>query len=403
MYDVIVIGGGPAGMLAAGTAAGRGKSTLLLEKNEKLGKKLYITGKGRCNLTSACDCEEFLTHVPRNPRFLYSALYAFPPEALCEMIEALGVPLKVERGRRVFPVSDKASDIIRALTQYLSKEGAQVRLNAPIAKIERVNQGFLVCAGEEQYNAGSVILATGGLSYPATGSTGEGMRFAVNLGHTLVPCRPALTSLRLEENKLSAPAGVSLKNVELCARVKGRELFRERGEMLFTHTGISGPLVLTLSSILDKPAQSEVYIDLKPALSMEELDERIIEELKGASGRLLRNSLSGLLISALREPVLARAGISGDILANQLNKEKRRALAGALKRFELKCSGWGGFDEAVITRGGINIKEVNPQSMQSRLVPGLYFAGEILDVDAFTGGYNLQIAFSTGRLAGQSV
>ena len=228
MYDVIVIGGGPAGMLAAGTAAGRGKSTLLLEKNEKLGKKLYITGKGRCNLTNACDCEEFLTHVPRNPRFLYSALYAFPPEALCEMIEALGVPLKVERGRRVFPVSDKASDIIRALTQYLSKEGAQVRLNAPIAKIERVNQGFLVCAGEEQYNAGSVILATGGLSYPATGSTGEGMRFAVSLGHTLVPCRPALTSLRLEGKALSALAGVCLVSsaqdheLKKCAALRAR-------------------------------------------------------------------------------------------------------------------------------------------------------------------------------------
>ena len=390
-------------MLAAGTAAGRGKSALLIEKNEKLGKKLYITGKGRCNLTNFCDCEEFIGHVPRNPRFLYSALYAFPPSALYEMLEELGVPLKIERGRRVFPQSDKASDIIKAMAAYLKNTGVHIRLNTSITGLEREDGGFLIKAGEETFSSRKVVLATGGLSYPATGSTGEGMSFAQKLGHEIIKCRPALTSLLVRDDNLSALAGVSLKNVELCASFKGREIFRERGEMLFTHTGISGPLVLTLSSVLDCPEQSDIYIDLKPAVSLEELDGRIIKELAGASGKLLRNSLSGLLLSALREPVLCRAGIERDVLANQLNKEGRRSLAAAIKRFELKCTGRGGFDEAVITRGGINVRQVNPADMQSKITPGLYFAGEILDVDAFTGGYNLQIAFSTGRLAGESV
>ena len=403
MYDVIVIGGGPAGMMAAGTAAERGKRVLLLEKNEKLGKKLYITGKGRCNLTNSCDCEEFLEHVPRNPRFLYSALYSFPPSTLCELIEKLGTPLKIERGRRVFPVSDKSSDIIKALASYLKKEDVHIRLNTAVKGIRIKEEGFLVDAEAESFSARSLVLATGGLSYPATGSTGEGMRFAADLGHKLTPCRPALTSILADDPSLSALSGVSLKNVELCACFKGREIFRERGEMLFTHTGISGPLVLTLSSVLENPAQSEIYIDLKPAVSMEELDRRIIEELKGASGKLLRNSLSGMLINALREPALLRAGIDRDIPANQLNREERRALAAAIKHFSVKCTGYGGYNEAIITRGGINIKEVNPADMQSKIVPGLFFAGEMLDVDAFTGGYNLQIAFSTGRLAGESV
>lgn len=390
-------------MMAAGTAARRGKSVLLLEKNEKLGKKLYITGKGRCNVTNSCDCEEFLANVVRNPRFLYSAVYAFPPSALCELIEAQGVPLKVERGRRVFPESDKASDIIKALASYIKNAGAEVMLNTGVNGIEREETGFIVHAGENDFHAGALVLAAGGLSYPSTGSTGDGLEFARKAGHNIIKCRPALVPLNLNENFSDGLSGVSLKNVELCACCKGRELFRERGELLFTHFGLSGPLALSMSSVIDKPAECEIFIDFKPAVTMDELEKRIINELNSAGSRQIKTALSGMLISALRAPVLQKAGVDADMRANQLSREARRALASAIKRFELAAAGYRDFNEAVITRGGVNVKEVDPATMQSKIVPGLYFAGEMLDVDGFTGGYNLQIAFSTGYLAGESV
>jgi len=402
---VIVIGGGPAGMLAAAQSAKRGNRTLLLERNNKLGKKLYITGKGRCNVTNACDITEFMDNVPRNNKFLYSAINAFGPKDLCALIEENGVELKTERGKRVFPVSDKASDITKALEAYMSKCGVEVRLNTQVDEI--LTEGNAVAGvrcGGEIIPCRSVVIATGGLSYPLTGSTGDGLSFAQKLGHKVTETRPALVPLNAEEDWLSQTQGLTLKNVELCAFKKKKELFRQRGELLFTHFGISGPLVLTLSSVITNEdiKELDIFIDLKPALTEEELDSRLIKDFNKFSNKQLKNALVELLPGKLQQIVIQRSNINPDKIVHQITKQDRQMLVKVIKYFKINCTSLRGFNEAVITRGGVNVKEVDPQTMQSKLISGLFFAGEVLDVDAFTGGFNLQIAFSTGYLAGMN-
>ena len=408
MKTILVIGGGASGMAAAAFAKTDETRVILLEKNEKTGKKLYITGKGRCNLTNASDIETILQNVVTNPRFLYSALYGFTNEDLMRLMEEKGCPLKTERGNRVFPVSDHSSDVIRTWNRILSERGVEVRLHTEVSGLLiRENRvcGVRLGSGRE-LPADSVIVCTGGLSYPSTGSTGDGYRFAGESGHRLVDEIPSLVPFECEENFVRDLAGLSLRNVKLSLE-KGHKIhFSEFGEMLFTHTGISGPLVLSASAVLGRLLQKEgklhLLIDLKPALSEDELDRRILRDFSEAKNRDFRNALSGLLPGKLQEPVIALSGIPAEKKVHDITREERKKLAGLLKAFPLTAVKTRGFQEAVITKGGIHVKDVNPSTMESRIVKNLYFAGEVLDVDALTGGYNLQIAWSTGVLAGRS-
>ncbi|MBS6476129.1 MAG: NAD(P)/FAD-dependent oxidoreductase [Clostridiales bacterium] len=405
MKKVIVIGGGAAGMAAAAEAAVVGANVILLERNEKLGKKIYITGKGRCNVTNDCTQDEFLRSVVRNPRFCYSALAALSPQQLMQRIEQFGTPLKVERGSRVFPQSDKSSDIIRALERSVREAGAEIRLHTRVRGIS-VQEGAVcgVIADGETLPCDAVILAAGGLSYPSTGSTGDGLRMAAELGHTVTSLRPALTPFNAECVMLPQLQGLSLKNVALHARLGKKELFCEQGEMLFTHFGISGPLVLKLSSVLDAEELSalEVYVDLKPALDEAELDARLIRDFARFHQRQLKNALTELLPMRMQEPVLVLSGVSPEKPAGLLTRAERTALVRALKHFSIRLTGLRDYTEAVITRGGVSVKEINSSTMESKLIKGLYFAGEMIDIDAYTGGFNLQLAFSTGTLAGRA-
>lgn len=405
-YDVVVVGGGAAGMIAAGTAAGRGKRVLLIERNEKPGKKIYITGKGRCNVTNASDLNGYMRNIPTNSRFLYSALSRFFNDDLIALLDDMGIPTKIERGNRVFPVSDKSSDIIKGLYRYVEQSGTDVWFNARVKDIMTENN---VVKGVELYDgrsveASSVILATGGLSYPTTGSTGDGYTMAQRLGHTIKPLMPSLVPLDIVEDWVKGLQGLSLKNVKLSAYAVGKRFFEEQGEMLFTHFGISGPLVLTLSRyVLDcNVADIEIVLDLKPALTLQQLDERIRRDFSKYNNKQFKNSLGDLLPQKLIPVIVELSQIEQDKPVNQITKEERRNLAEMLKELKMHVSGLRSFKEAVITHGGVDVGEINPKTMESRLVKGLYFAGEIIDVDALTGGYNLQIAFSTGYLAGAS-
>jgi len=417
--DVLVIGGGASGMMAAIAAAREGANVVLAEKNEKLGKKIYITGKGRCNLTNDCSEEAFFAHVVSNPRFLYSAYRAFGKDELMALVEAGGTRLKTERGNRVFPVSDHASDVTKALAKHLRDLSVDVLLNTKVRSLSKNGDLFeaeLLSARQDGRETGRrrtetlfakrVILCTGGLSYPSTGSTGDGYRFAGEAGHTVREPVPALVPLLTEED-VSSMAGLTLKNVSLRVfeeHTPTRPLFSELGELLFTHTGISGPLALTASSLLASRLSEGKHftasLDLKPGMSEEELDRRMLKDFSKVPNQELSNALSGLLLSALRGPVLSQAGISGARKVHDLTREERRAVASAMKDLRFPLKGTGGFSEAVITQGGVNVKEVVPSTMESRKCPGLYFAGEVLDLDAFTGGFNLQIAWTTGHAAG---
>lgn len=401
---VCVIGGGPAGMLAAATAGEAGHQVTLLEKNEKLGKKLYITGKGRCNVTNAGDRDAFFTHVLRNPRFLYSAFAGFSNKDLMALIERLGVPLKTERGGRVFPCSDKSSDILRAMTQYVLSRGVNLRLNtavsAILAKDGRVT-GVRLGDGDV-LSCDGVILATGGCSYPQTGSTGEGYGFAQSLGHVIEAPLPSLVPLLTKEDWPKSLAGLTLKNVTLTARKNGKKVFSDLGELLFTHFGISGPLVLSLSGMIAAdPAGTELFIDLKPGLSPEQLDARLKRDLAENARKQVEPALHALLPARLLEEALHLAEIDPAMAVGELTRGMRHRLGETLKAVPLTVTGSRPLEEAVVTRGGVSVKQVDPSTMESKLVKGLYFAGEILDVDATTGGYNLQIAWSTGALAGK--
>ena len=399
--DGIVIGGGPAGMFAAITAAEQGKKVLLLEKNHRLGKKLLITGKGRCNVTNHCTGQEVLQNTPRNGRFLFSAMAAFPPEKTYAFFESHGCPLKVERGNRVFPVSDRSQSVLDCLQNELR------RLHVTVSE-ERVTE-ILTAEGRVtgvrtdrgSHEAGWVILATGGVSYPATGSTGDGYRMAEALGHTIVPQEGSLVPLEAEED-CKQMQGLSLRNVGVkLLGAKGKVLYQDFGELLFTHFGVSGPTVLSASCHM-KGEGCRLLLDLKPALDEAKLDARILRDLEMYQNRAMENALTDLLPRSMIPVVLRRLEIAPDMQANSLTKQKRRALVELLKAFPVEILGKRPVSEAIITSGGVKVSEINPKTMESKLVPGLYFAGEIIDCDAYTGGFNLQIAWSTAYAAAGS-
>lgn len=402
---VFVIGGGPAGMICAANAARNGHTVTLFERNEKLGKKLYITGKGRCNVTNVAERDAFFEHVQRNPRFLYSAFSHFDNKDLMERIERAGVPLKTERGGRVFPVSNKSSDILRACEKIVRESGVTVRLNAHVDEVltqDGAVSGIRI--GSQTLACDAVVVATGGISYPQTGSTGDGYDFARATGHSVEEPVASLVPLVTEESWPRELAGLTLKNVTLTAEKKGKEVFSELGELLFTHFGISGPLVLSLSGVIaGQPAGTRLAIDLKPALSREQLDARLLRDLQEGARQQVKTALHALLPQRLLEIVLELAKIDGALPVGQLSKAMRLQLVEMLKALPLTVSGARGLNEAVVTRGGVSVKDVNASTMESKRVKGLYFAGEVLDIDATTGGYNLQIAWSTGALAGDSI
>ncbi len=412
---VYVIGAGPAGMIAAITASKRGKDVVLLDKNEKTGKKLYITGKGRCNFTNCSSFDNFISNIASNPKFVYSALRKFGNGEAMHFIEDGGVKLKIERGNRVFPESDKSSDIIKAFNRLLKDAGVDVRLNETVTEIIYDN-GFVTKIKTTKCtyrDVESVIIATGGVSYPATGSTGDGYTFAQNLGHTIIEPVGALTGLLIDYfacksgilpiNKPFSLAGISLKNVNATIiDNKNKVLFSEFGEMIFTDNGVSGPIILTLSSRINRMDFDKITLslDLKPALSIEELDARLLRDFEKNKNKSLKNSLSALLINGLIQSVLTVSGINGDKKVNSLTKEERQRLGDAIKNIRFKIRGLESIDRAVVTAGGVCVKEIEPNTMRSKLVNNVYFAGEVIDIDAFTGGYNIQLALSTGYCAG---
>ena len=399
---IAVIGGGPAGMIAAAKAAQAGADVVLLEKNEKLGKKLFLTGKGRCNITNSADTEEFFKAIHKNPKFLYSALYTFTNNDITEIIEENGTPVKEERGGRIFPQSDKSSDVIRALTRYVKNSGADVRLGMQINGIEKDGDSFILdIDGRKSERYDRVIICTGGKSYSSTGSTGDGYRFAASFGHTVKPPRPSLIPLVTEEKWAADLMGLSLRNVTLSAYRGKKKLYSDMGEMMFTHFGLTGPLVLTLSGIIaDDPAGVQLFIDMKPALSREMLDKRLQSDFVKHTKKQFHNALTDLLPSRMIDVIVELSGIDSMKTVDDITREERFMLCDLLKAVPLTVKEARPLDEAIITRGGIDVKEIDPSTMQSKLVQGLYFAGEVIDVDAQTGGYNLQIAYSTGCLAG---
>lgn len=407
MSKVIVIGGGAAGMMAAVQAAMCGHQVVLLEKNEKLGKKIYITGKGRCNVTNACEVEQLFKAVYSNPKFLYSAFYGFDNQQTMEFFEDAGCKLKVERGDRVFPVSDHASDVIAALQRKLKELYVDVQLHTEVKELlfEDAVKG-VVLKGGKTIEADAVIVATGGLSYPTTGSTGDGYRFAKKAGHDLIETRPSLVPLETKETWCKDLMGLALKNVTLIMKKDGKELYKEFGEMLFTHFGISGPLVLSASGVYVQKAWKEkvqIYIDLKPALSEEQLDKRLLRDFEENRNKQFKNALAGLFPSRLIPIMIGLSGIDPETKINEITKKQRQDFVSVIKNVPLTVTGCRDFAEAIITKGGVSVKDINPSTMGSKKIKNLYFAGEVLDLDAVTGGFNLQIAWSTGYLAGNSI
>lgn len=403
---VIVIGAGPAGMMAAGAAAENGADVILLEKNKVVGKKLAITGKGRCNITNFCDTDEFIAHLTANPRFMYSAINAFSCYDTVAFFEERGLPTKVERGNRVFPVSDKATDVVDTLYDYLTEMGVRILNRQVDSLLIDDNRVKGVRLSDREVCADAVIVTCGGLSYPATGSTGDGYTFAKSAGHTVTPLLPSLVPLTCEDDDVPALQGLSLKNVAIHVidNNSDKEIYDDFGEMMFTHFGVTGPVILSASAHMRQmsPMRYLIAIDLKPALDEETLDKRILRDLKEFANKDIINSMSKLLPKKLIPVVLDRAHIDPHTKCNTLSVEKRRGLLSVLKRFTVMIHSFRPIKEAVVTHGGVDVKDVDPRTMQSKLVKGLYFAGEVLDLDAYTGGFNLQIAYSTGRLAGAS-
>ena len=403
-YDLIVIGGGPAGMFAAITAAGRGKRVLLLERNDRLGKKLLITGKGRCNVTNDCTDQEVLQNTPRNGRFLYSAMTAFPPEKVKAFFESHGCALKTERGNRVFPVSDRAQSVLDCLQGELRRCGVTVRTARvrSIAAENTIVNGVVLQSGEK-LESKAVLLATGGASYPTTGSTGDGYAMAAELGHTIIPAQGSLVPLETAGDDCQGMQGLSLRNCGVkLLNAKGKVLYKDFGELLFTHFGVSGPTVLSASCHL-KGDGCRLVIDLKPALEENKLDDRILRDLDVYKNRAMENALTDLLPRSMIPVVLRRLEIDPQMQANALTRQKRRALVELLKAFPVEITGKRPVAEAIITSGGVKVSEIDPKTMESKKAAGLYFAGEIIDCDAYTGGFNLQIAWATAYAAGMSV
>ncbi|MBR5952258.1 MAG: NAD(P)/FAD-dependent oxidoreductase [Pseudobutyrivibrio sp.] len=409
MSNVIVIGGGAAGLMAGYAAGICGHQVTILEKNEKLGKKIYITGKGRCNFTNACDIEDFFKNVVSNPKFLYSALYTFSPDSMIGFVESQGIPTKVERGNRAFPESDHASDITKALEKAIKEYGVNVRLRTEVKDIliednkvigVKLSDGSII-------NCDNVILCTGGLSYQTTGSTGDGLKWARKIGLKVTECRPALVPLNCKESYIPEMQGLALKNVNLTIKDGKKKLYDSFGEMLFTHFGVSGPLVLSASSIIGKRLQEtgelQALVDLKPALSVDELSNRVLRDFNDNMNKHLSSVLRGLLPSSMVPVFIELMDFDDSRQINSITKEERSNLIALLKAFPFTMTGLRDYKEAIITQGGISVKEVDPSTMKCKNIEGLSFAGEVLDLDAFTGGFNLQIAWSTGYLAGLSI
>ena len=408
MSKVIVIGGGPAGMMAAYAASCQGHAVTVLEQNEKLGKKLFITGKGRCNITNAGDMDNLFANVMSNRKFLYSAFYTFDNEQVLSFFENQGLRTKVERGNRVFPLSDHSSDVIAALSRALKSQNVDIRLHTKVQNLlirDEAACGVVLSDGKT-VEADDVIVATGGISYPSTGSTGDGYRMAEESGHALVECTPSLVPFETKEDWVKDLQGLSLRNVTVSIYHGKKKLFEDFGEMLFTHFGVSGPLVLSASGMI-KPVQFKqelcMYIDLKPALDAEQLDKRILREFDAAMNKQFKNVIGSLMPAKMIPVVIRLSGIDPDKKVNEVSREERQHLVQLLKRLPLTINGLRGWNEAIITKGGVSVKDINPSTMESKKVSHLFLCGEVLDLDALTGGYNLQIAWSTGYLAGISV
>ena len=400
---IAVIGGGPAGMMSAITASQMGADVTLFEKNEKVGKKMYISGKGRCNLTNNCSVKDFFANVPTNPKFLFGALHKFTPQDTVDFCQNRGLQLKTERGNRVFPQSDKSSDVIKLFARELQQSGVKVCLNTPVSAIERSENGFLLHTITGIVPFDRLILATGGLSYPTTGCTGDGYKFAKDLGHNVVATKPGLCKILC--GGVKHLEGLSLKNVAVSLVDKnGKVLESQFGEMLFADCGVTGPAVLTLSSQINKLNLKGTFvsIDLKPALDEEKLDARILRDFSEAMNKDFVNALSGLLLERLRNEIVERCNIPPYKKVHQITAEERKRLVFAIKNLRFPCNGLDDVCYAIVTSGGVDVKQINPSTMESRICPGLYFAGEMMDVDAFTGGFNIQIALSTGYVAGTS-
>ena len=408
MSKVIIIGGGAAGMFAAVHASDKGHEVHLFEKNEKLGKKLYITGKGRCNITNACDVEELFQAVIGNPKFLYSSFYTYTNQDVIDFFENEGLATKIERGNRVFPVSDHSSDVIRTLSEAMRKRGVQIHLNQKVEKVLQKDGTFdgIVLEDGKIVKGDSCIIATGGLSYPSTGSTGDGYRWAEALGHKVTEQSPGLVPLETKESWVKALQGLSLRNVNVTVLDGRKKYYEEFGELLFTHFGVSGPTVISASSIVGqvlKKKELTLTIDLKPALSEEQLDKRLLRDFEEQKNKQFKNALGGLFPSKLIPVMVELSGILPEKQVNAISKEERRSLVRLIKNFAMTLTGIRGYNEAIITRGGVSVREIDPGTMESKKVKNLYFAGEVLDLDAVTGGYNLQIAWSTGYMAAQEI
>lgn len=401
-----VIGGGPAGIIAAGFAGTRGKDVTLIEKNDRLGKKLFITGKGRCNITNASPIEDFFDNIITNSQFLYSGFYSFTNEDIIKLLEYYGLKVKIERGNRVFPLSDKSSDVIKALEKFLSTNNVRVLLNKTVKDVDYIDNKFIVKFKDENMEKfDKIIVATGGKSYPATGSTGDGYNFAKKFGHQIKTLRPSLVPIELEEDWIKNIQGLALKNVKLISIAGNKKIHEEFGEMLFTHYGISGPIVLSMSNVINKYLDKKIrlFIDLKPALSKEKLDKRILRDFQKFNNKQIKNGLDELLPQKLIPLVIDIASINGRKPIHQITREERWRIVETIKNLPLSFKSFRPIKEAIVTSGGVSTDEIDPSTMESKLVSGLFFCGEIIDVDGLTGGYNLQIAYSTGYLAGMNV
>lgn len=403
---ICVIGAGPAGIIAAGFAGSLGKDVTLIEKNDKIGKKLFITGKGRCNITNNSPIEEFFDNILTNKTFLYSSLYSFTNEDILELLNNYGLKVKVERGNRIFPESNKSSDVIKAFNQFLVDNKVDLKLNTNIKDIEKKDDKFILKTDKDEIlTFDKLIIATGGKSYPTTGSIGDGYKFAERLGHKIIKIKPSLVPIEIKEESIKVLQGLSLRNVSISAYANNKLIYDAFGEMIFTHYGISGPIVIPMSSYLYKHLNNEIliYLDLKPALSIDKLDDRLLRDFQKYNNKQLKNALDELLPQKLISYVIDLSGVNPDKIVHQITKEERRTILDSIKKLQMTFKSFRPIEEAIVTSGGVSTKEINPSTMESKLLDGLFFSGEVIDVDGLTGGYNLQIAYSTGYLAGTNV
>lgn len=404
--NIYIIGGGPAGIIAAGIAGSLGKNVTLIEKNEKIGKKLFITGKGRCNITNYSPIENFFDNVMSNKKFLYSSFYSFTNQDILELLNNHGLKIKVERGNRVFPDSNKSSDVIKSFEKFLLSNNVKLKLNTNIKNVAKDGDKFLLTTSDNKVlNCNKLIITTGGKSYPSTGCTGDGYRFAKKLGHKIIPIKPSLVPIVIQEKSITDLQGLSLRNVSISAFARNKLIYEEFGEMIFTHYGISGPIVIPMSNYLSKYMNDKIsiFLDLKPALDMEKLDNRLLRDFEMYNNKQIKNALDDLLPQKLIPYIIKLSGIDSDKPINQITREERKKILNNIKNLPMTFESFRPIEEAIITSGGISTKEINSSTMESKLIEGLFFAGEVIDVDALTGGYNLQIAYSTGYLAGINV